>query len=88
MIGKPTTLCLTMGATAFSKLGVQFLGLWYYYTSTEKKIRQVYPVWRSRLYNHTLFIKKLCKKLAVLPNFGEIRTPDPPLVAPMSLTVQ
>jgi len=24
------------GATTFSKLGVQFLGLWYYYPSTEK----------------------------------------------------
>ena len=39
--------------------GVQFLGLGYYYPSTEK-IRQVYPVWCSRLHNHTLFIKKLC----------------------------
>jgi len=42
--------------------GVQFLGLGYYYLSTEKN-RQVYPVWCSRLHNHTLFIKNLCKKL-------------------------
>jgi len=49
------------GATTFSKLGVQFLGLRYYYPSTEK-IRQVYPVWCSQLHNDTLFIKKLRKK--------------------------
>jgi len=41
-----------------------------------RKIRQVYPVWCSRLHSHTLFIKKLCKKLGVCPNFGEIRTPS------------
>jgi len=63
------------GATMFSKLGVQFLGLGYYYPSTEKN-RQVYPVWCSRLHNHTLSIKKLCKKLRVRPNFGEVRTPQ------------
>ena len=41
---------------------VQFLiGLGYYYASTEKN-RQVYPVWCSRLHNHTLFIEMLCKK--------------------------
>jgi len=58
-----------------SKLGVQFLGLGYNYPSTEK-IRQVYPVWCSRLHNHTLFIKKLCKKLE-----GSVQIlgcPDPP----------
>jgi len=52
----------------------------------QKKIRQVYPVWCSRLHNHTLFIKKLCKKSwEVRPNFGEVRTPHPmpPVVAPM-----
>ena len=59
----------------FSKLGVQFLGLGY--PSTEKN-KQVYPVWCSRLHNHTLFIKNLCKKLGVRPNFGEVRTPHPP----------
>ena len=70
------------GATTSSKLEVQFLGLWYYYFSTEK-IRQIYPVWCSRLHNHTVFIKKLRKNLGVRPNFGG---PDPqlPVVAPMS----
>jgi len=67
--------------TTSSKLGVQFLGLGYYYPSTEKN-RQVYPVWCSWLHNHTLFIKKLCKKLAVRPNFGG-PNPGPPVVAPM-----
>jgi len=66
------------GATTFSELGVQFLGLGYYYPSTEK-IRQVYPVWCSRLHNHTLFIKKLryVKSWGVRPNFGEVRTSSP-----------
>ena len=73
------------GATTVSKLGVQFLGLGYYYLSTEKS-RQVYRVWCSRLHNHTLFIKKLCEKLGVLPNFGEVRTPDPPMVVPTVIT--
>jgi len=41
-----------------------------------RKIRQVYPVWCSRLHNHTVFIKKLCKKVGVHPNFGEVRTPS------------
>jgi len=40
-----------------------------------RKIRQVYPVWCSRLHNHTLFIKKLCKNLGVRPNFWGVRTP-------------
>jgi len=76
------------GATTSSKLGVQFLRLGYYYPSTEK-IRPVYPVWCSWLHNHTLVIKKLCKKLGVRPNFGQVRTPtDPqyllPLVYPAS----
>jgi len=66
---------MARGATTFSKLRVQFLGLGYYYPSTEK-IRQVYPVWCSRLHIHTLFIKKLCKKLGVHPNSGEVRPPD------------
>jgi len=54
------------------KLGVHFLGLGYYYPSTEKLDRC------SRLHNHTLFIKKLCKKWGVRPNFGEVRTSRPP----------
>ena len=53
-------------------------------TLLQKKIRQVYPVWCSRLHNHTLFVEKLCKKLGVRtspkfvgvrPNFEEVRTP-------------
>ena len=65
------------GATTFSKLGVQFLALGYCYPSTEKN-RQVYPVWCSRLHNHTPVIKMLRKKLGVRPNFGEVRTPPTP----------
>jgi len=75
-------ICLQGRNHVFKVVGVQFLGLGYYYPSTEKN-RQVYPVWCSRLHNHTLFIKKLCKKLGVRPNFGEVRTPDLPVVAPM-----
>ena len=30
-----------------------------------RKIRQVYPIWCSRLHNHTVFIKKLRKNLGV-----------------------
>jgi len=59
------------------KEGRNHVGLGYYYPSTEK-IRQVNPVCCSRLHNHTLFIKKLCKKLGVRPNFGEVQTPQPP----------
>ena len=40
-----------------------------------KKI--VYPVWCSRLHNHTLFIKKLRKKLGVRLNLG-VPDPGPP----------
>jgi len=40
-------------ATTFSKLGVQFRGLGYYYPSTEKNT-QFYPVWCSQLHNHTM----------------------------------
>jgi len=58
------------------KVGVQFLSIGYCYPSTEKN-RQVYSVWCRRLHNHTLFIKKLCKKLGVRPKFGEVRTPRP-----------
>ena len=71
------------GATTFSKSGVQLLGLEYYYPFTEK-IRQVYPVWCSRLHNHNLFIKKLCKKWGVRPNFGEVRTTTPQWLRPWS----
>ena len=63
------------GATTFSKLGVQFLGLGYYYPSTEKN-RQVYPVWCSRLHNHTLFIKKLCKSWGSIQILGRYGPPS------------
>jgi len=43
-------------------------------TLLQKKIIQVYPVWCSRLRNHTLFIKKLCKKLGPSKFW---RVPDP-----------
>ena len=57
-------------ATTFSKLGVQFLGLGYYYPSIENN-RHVYPVWCSQLHNHTL-----SEKLGVPSKFwGD---PDPP----------
>ena len=42
------------------------------------KIRQVYPVWCSRLHNHTLFIKKLCKKLGVVQILGRSGPRDYP----------
>jgi len=50
-------------------------------TLLQKKIRQVYPVWCSRLHDHTLFIKKLCKKLGDLSILWG--GPDPAVVAPM-----
>ena len=77
------------GATTSSKWGwVQFLGLRYYYLLQEKN-RQVYSVWCSRLHNHTLFftyllnhtlfIKKLRKKLEGPSNFWEEGgSSDPP----------
>ena len=46
--------------------------------------KQVYPVWCSRLHNHTPFTKKLRKKLGGPSKFwGGL---DPPVVAPMMLT--
>jgi len=65
------------GATTFSKLGVPFLGIGFYYSSTEKN-RQVCPVWCSRLQNDTLFIKKLCKKLGGVQILGRSGLPRPP----------
>jgi len=74
---------VVQGRNHVFKVGGQFLGLGYYYPFTEK-IRQVYLVWCSRLHNHTLFIKKLCKKLGgVLPNFWGRDLPTSPVVAPM-----
>jgi len=65
---KPIQRCWLQGRHHVFIVEVQFLGLGYYYPSTEKN-RQVYPFWCSWLHNHTLFIKKLCKKLG---------GPDPP----------
>ena len=70
------------GATTFSKLGFQFLGLGYYYPSTEK-IRQVYPVWCSWLHNHTLFITVTGSKVGGPSKFWGVRTSWPLVVAPM-----
>jgi len=66
---------VSRGATTCSKLGVQFLGLGYYYPSTEKKQTSL-PSLVSRLHNHTLFIKKI-GSWGIRPNFGEVRTPRP-----------
>ena len=63
------------GATTSSKLVVQFLGLGYYYPATEK-IRQIYPVWCSRLYDHTLFIQSYVKSwgsVQILGRSGPLR---------------
>jgi len=55
-------------------------------TTVLQKNRQDCPLWCSRLHNHTLFIKKLCKKVrGVRPNFAKVRTPRPPVVTPMVL---
>jgi len=72
------------GATTISKLGVQFFRPRYYYL-LQIKIRQVYTVWCSRLHNHTLFIKKLCEKLGVRPNFGGSWPPIPQWLRPCFL---
>ena len=64
--------------------GVQFLGLGYYYPSTEKN-RPVYTVWSNRLHNHTLFMKTLCKKLGSVQIVGRSGPPEPPVVAHMPI---
>jgi len=47
-------------------------------TLLQKKIRQVYPVWCSRLHNHPLFINKVLKRWRVRPNiFGGSDSPRP-----------
>jgi len=56
IVNNPITYLTVRGATTSSKLGVQILGLGYYYPST-KKIRQVYPVCCNRLHNHTVHQK-------------------------------
>ena len=80
------TIIIRNGATMFSKLGGPILWsrvLLLFY----RKNRQVYPVGCSRLHNHTLFVKKLCKKLGIRPNFGEVQTPPTPVVAPMTIRI-
>jgi len=67
-------------ATTSSKLGVQFLGLGYYYPSTEKN-RQVYPVWCSRLHNQTIFIKSYVKNRGSVQMWGS-GPPDPQWLGP------
>jgi len=46
-------------------------------TFLQKEIRQVYPVWCSRLHNHTLFIKKLCKTWGFVQILGGSDAPLP-----------
>jgi len=60
--------------------GVQFLSLVYYYL-LQKTIREVYPVWCSRLHNRTLFIEKLRKKLRGSVQILGVQTPDPNVCA-------
>ena len=69
------------GATMSSQLGVQFLGLGYYYPSTEKIDGSTQ--FGAIGYIITLFSKKLRKKLGVRPNLGSPDPPKPPVVAPM-----
>jgi len=64
------------GATTSSKLGVQFLGLGYYYTSTEKKLERS-TTFGAIGYIITLFIKKLRENWGVRPNFGGSGPPPP-----------
>ena len=61
----------------FLKLGIQFLGLGYYYPSTEK-IRQVDLVWWVGYIITRFSSKSYVKSWGVRPNFGEVRTPRPP----------
>ena len=71
----------TRSSTTFSKLGVQFLGLGYYYPSTEK-------IYRSTQFGAVGYIvtlyssKSYVKSWGVCPNFREVRTPPTtPVVA-------
>ena len=74
--------CISAGAQPrLQSWGVQFLGLGYYYPSTEKN-RQVYPVWCSRLHNHTLFIKKLSKTWGSVQILGVQTSPTPQWLRP------
>jgi len=82
MLETPALSCFgSRGATALSKLGVQFLGIGY---CTENQTRMVYPVsWTavSHVTVTTLFIKKVG---VVRPFFfGGGPPPNPPVVAPL-----
>ena len=64
------------GRNHVSKVGVQFLGIGYYYPSAEKLDRstQFSAVgYIITLYSSNSYVKSC----GVRPNFGEVRTPDP-----------
>jgi len=72
---------LLRGATTSSKFGGPIPRSKVLYPSTVK-IRQVYPVWCSWLHNHTLFIKKLRKKLGGPSKVWGVYTPRPQWLRP------
>jgi len=77
---------LYRGATTFSKLGVQFLGLGYYYPSTEKIDRSTQ--FGAVGYTITLYSsKKFVKSWGSVQIFGRSGFPRPPVVAPMGLYI-
>ena len=68
---------MVRAATTFTKLGVQFLGLDYYYPSTEKLDRSTQ--FGAVGYIITLYSSKsYVKSSGVSPNFREVRTPHRP----------
>jgi len=71
------------GAATFSKLGVQFLGLGYYYPSTEKLDRSAQ--FGAVGYIITVYLSKsYVKSSGSVQILGRSRPPtEPPLVAPM-----
>ena len=72
----------TQGRNHVFKVGVQFLGLRNYYPSTEKLDRSTQ--FGAVGYIITLYSpKSYVKCWGVRPNFGEVQTPDPPVIAPM-----
>jgi len=73
----------TRSATTSSKLGVQFFGVT---TNLQKKIDRSTQFGAVGYHNHTLFIKKLRKKLGSIQILGSPVPFDPPVVAPMATT--
>jgi len=71
------------GATTFSMLGVQFLGLWYYYPSTEKKLD------RSTQFDAVGYIITLYSSKSYVKSWGSVQILglriDPLLFAPMGV---